>query len=401
MLKAIFSSLLMTFLVSVAACKDMAAQKVTTHPTAELLPSQLTDAGETARIRAFDVGPGGSSLAVLYALWGGSPSHDGAELWVAVWDISSGKFRLTWKRRIGAENPSGATEIRDPKDLIFTADRSQLLVLAQGRVWRLDVKNGGGSVVISHPDNALGQAIQLRLVGDATIAVTYEQESSRGFLTELVDISSGKNIVRWTTAAVPQSFSADGKLAISVARGLGEVNVQVIDTSSGAVLRTLPVTIISTKRHSDESVSAIGRFLDNGQVVVAPSHVIDRQPQKPAYGLLVIDASDGRIVREIAPRYYRPAGDMIVSQNRNEFVVYSVYAREQDFRRESLHPKDLRINLFAFRKDSITPEVEIPNVYVSLVGGKGEPMRLSSDGSALAVSESPSGSIKLFKINAP
>ncbi|MGB8112287.1 MAG: hypothetical protein WCF22_00860 [Candidatus Sulfotelmatobacter sp.] len=401
MLKAIFSSLLVSCVITVAAYRDAAAQEVTARPVAELLPAQLADVGQTARIRAFDVGPDGNSLAVLYVLWGSSPSRGGAELWVAVWDISSGKFRLTWKDRIAAENLSGAAGIKDAKEVIFTADKSQLLVLALSRVWRLDAKNGGASVLVAGPKNALGQVIQMRLVTDATIAVTYEQDANRSFLTELIDISSRKKIISWTTSAVPQSFSADGKLAITVTRGFGEVNLQVVDTSSGATLRTVPVTVVSTKHRSHESVSALARFLDKNHVVVAPSHVIDRQGKPPAYGLLVIDASDGRLVREITPKYYRPGGDIVVSRNRGEFVVYSLYARERDFRWESLHPKDLKINLFVFRKDSGTPDAEIPNVYVALEGGKGEPLRLSSDGSVLAVSESPSGSIKIFQIKAP
>jgi hypothetical protein len=398
MMRQTISLLLVSWMIVVGLSRCADAQEKMPRLIGEILPSLLADPGQIAQIKAFDIATDGT-VGVLYASWGSSPHPTATELWVAVWNTASDK--LVWKQKLGTDTTSGAARIHDVKDLIFTAEHKHLLALTVKSVWRIEAKDGGTPVLIAPPADVSEAPVRISALIGTTAAVTYSQDEGSSFYTQLIDASSEKKINGWRTSAIPQSFSPDGKLAVIVTPGYGAVDVQVVDTSSGKTLRTLPVVVSYGKGHSRESVSAVARFLDNSQVVVAPSHVIDRQPQKPAYGLLVIDASDGRIVREIAPRYYRPAGDMIVSQNRNEFVVYSVYAREQDFRRESLHPKDLRINLFAFRKDSITPEVEIPNVYVSLAGGKGEPMRLSSDGSVLAVSESRSGSIKVFQINAP
>jgi hypothetical protein len=400
MLRQTFSSLLVIGMISIGAGKHVAAAEGTgPRVVGEILPSVLADHGQTAQVRAFDIAPDGSAVAVLYASWGSSPHPVGAELWVAVWNISSDK--LVWKHKLGADTTSGAARIHDVKDLIFTADQKYLLALAVKSAWCLDAKNGGTSVSIAPPADFAGTPIQISAMTGATAAITYSQDERSSFYTQLIDASSQRKITGWTTSAIPQSFSADGKLAVTVVPTDGAVDLQVIDTSSGRTLRTLRVAVNSGKGHSRESISAVARFFDDDHVVVAPSHRIDHSGKPPAYGLELIDVSNGQLVREISPQYFRPTGELVVSSDRNRFAVVSVYARERDVLVDSPRPKDLRVNLFVFSKGNSTPETAIPNVYTGLAGGGGEPLRLSSDGSVLAVSESPSGSIKVFQISAP
>jgi hypothetical protein len=397
MLRKTFSLLTVSLMISVGADRCVpASQETVPHVIKEIVPSALVDGGNTAQIRAFDAAPDGSAVAVLYASWGSSPHPIGVELWIALWDISSGKF--AWKQRIATDTLTGAAQVHEVKDVIFTADQTHLLALGVNTVWSIDAKNGGALTSIGPPDHVLGAPVQLWALSGTTVAITYAQNDSDSFYTQLIDVSSGKKINGWSMSAIPQSFSADGKLAIIVAPGYGAVDLQVINTSNGAKLRTIPITISSAKRHSHESVSAIARFLDNTQVVVAPNHMIDHQGKPATYGLELIDVSDGRLVREISPRYFRPTGELVVSWDGGKFAVESVYARERDFLVDSPRPKDLRVNLFIFSKDGTTPESAIPNVYIGLPGGKGEPLRLSSHGSILAVSERLSGTIKVFQL---
>jgi hypothetical protein len=397
MLRGTFSLLAVGYVISMGPSRYVAAsQETVPHVVTEIPPSALADGGKTAQVRAFDIAPDGSVVGVLYASWGSSPHPIGAELWMAVWDISSEKF--AWKQRIATDTLTGAAQVHDVKDVIFTADQTHLLALGVNTVWSIDAKNGGACTSIGPPDHVLGAPVQMWALSGTTVAITYAQNDSDSFYTQLIDVSSGKKINGWSMSATPQSFSADGKLAITVAPGYGAVDLQVIDTSNGAKLRTIPVTISSAKRHSHESVSAIARFLDNTQVVVAPNHMIDHHGKPATYGLQLIDVSDGRLVREISPQYFRPTGELVVSWDRGKFAVESVYARERDFLVDSPRPKDLRVNLFIFSRDGTTPESAIPNVYIGLPGGKGEPLRLSSDGSILAVSERLSGTIKVFQL---
>ena len=400
MLRQAFSSLLVIGMIGMGAGKSVAAAEGTgPRVVREILPSAFADPDQTAQVRAFDIAPDGSAVAVLYASWGSSPRPAGAELWVAVWNISSNK--LVWKQKLGTDTTSGAARIHDVKELIFTGDQSHVLALAIKSVWCLDAKNGGTPISIPSPDRSSGVPVQIWALSGTTVAVTYSQNDATSFLTELVDVSSRKKVNEWKTPAIPQSFSADGKLAITVTPGRGTADLQVVDTSSGATLRTLPVPVSSEKGHSPESVSAVARFLDNTMVVIAPNHKIDHSRKPAAYGLELIDVSNGELVREIRPQYFRPTGELVVSEDRKKFAIESVYARESDVLMDSPHPRDLKVNLFVFSRDSTTPETAIPNVYAGLAGGKGEPLRLSSNGSVLAVSESPSGSIKIFQINAP
>lgn len=366
----------------------------------EILPSMLAEGGKTAQFKAFDVTADGSAVAVLYASWGGSPHAAGAELWVAVWDITSNK--LNWKQRIATDTLSGAARIHDVKDLIYTADRRHLLALALKTVWSIDPKSGMVVASIKAPDGVSGAPTLMQPVGGATVAITYAENEGRRFYTELIDVSSGKGIIGYPASALPQSFSPDGSLAIGIAPGQynagGVTELQAINLAAPAGPKGISTNFSFKKRHSDEFGSVVARFIDNKEILVIPDNMIDHTGNHSGYTLEVIDVSNGRLVREITPPHFAPTGDLVVSSDRSHFAVDSVFASPEDFRRESLHPKDLRLNLFIFATGGSTPEAAIPNLYIGLPGGKGEPLRLSSDGSVLAVSESPSGAIKVFEV---
>jgi hypothetical protein len=398
MLRKTFAALALSCMISVGSQKQFAiAQEGGPRIVGEVLTSALADRGQATQLRAFDVAPDGNAVAVLYATWTASQPSTGAELWVALWDISSNM--LAWKQRIGTDTSSGAERVRNANDLIFTADESRLVALAVKRVWCLDAKKGGEPVSISPPDHVSGVPAQVRALRGTTVAITYGQSEGESFDTQLIDVSSKDKMSGWTSSAAPQSFSADGKLAIAVIPGYGAADLVVIDSTTGAKLRTVPVA--SVKRHPHDGVFAVAKFLDGTYVVVSSNHRIDRSEKHAAYSLEFIDASNGQLIREITPEYFRPGGQIVVAPNRNRFAVESVYARERDLLWDSPRPRDLRVNLFVFSRNGTTPEATIPNVYASLPGGKGEPLRLSSDGSVLAVSESPSGSIKIFQIKVP
>jgi hypothetical protein len=395
--REICSLLLFTCMIGVIADKCAAAQETTPRVIRQVLPSALADQGQTAQIRAFDVAPDGSSIAMLYAGWESSPQPKAAELRVAVLDISSNK--LIWKQKIATDTSSGAARIQDAKDLIFTADQSHLVALGLKTVWSIDAKNGGELVSIGPPEHASEVPVQIRALSGTTVAITYALSDSDSFYTRLIDASSGKKISGLATSAIPESFSADGKLAIAVIPGHGAADLKVIDMATGANLRT--VAVASEKRHPHDGVFAVAKFLDDSHVIVSSNHKIDHPKKHGAYALEYIDVSSGQPIREITPESFRPDGDIVVAADRNRFAVESVYARERDLLWDSPHPRDLRVNLLVFSKDGAVPEKVIPNVYAGLSGGKGTPLRLSSDGSVLAVSESPSGSIKVIQINDP
>jgi outer membrane protein assembly factor BamB len=373
-----------------------AAQETEPRILTEIIPSTLVDEGNTAQVRAFDIAPDGSTVAVLYASWKSSSHGMGEELWVATWSVFSSK--LLWKQKIGTDSLAGAAYVRDVKDLVFTADQSRLLALGTGNVWSIDAKSGVVLESIRPPSPALGAPAQLLALHGATVAITYQEDRSSGFYTSLIDASSSRNIKGWHTSSIPQSFSADGKLAIAVIPGHGAADLEVIDAATGANLRT--VAVASEKRHPDDGVFAVAKFLDDTHVVVSSNHRIDRPRKHAAYSLEFIDASNGQLIREITPEYFRRDGDIVVAADRNRFAVESVYARERDLLWDSPRPRDLRVNLLVFSRDGTVPEKVISNMYAWLPGGKGKPLRLSSDGSVLGVSESPSGSIKVFQVAA-
>src|SRR5580658_733593 len=130
-----------------------AAQETEPRILTEIIPSTLVDEGNTAQVRAFDIAPDGSTVAVLYASWKSSSHGMGEELWVATWSVFSSK--LLWKQKIGTDSLAGAAYVRDVKDLVFTADQSRLLALGTGNVWSIDAKSGVVLESIRPPSPAL------------------------------------------------------------------------------------------------------------------------------------------------------------------------------------------------------------------------------------------------------
>jgi hypothetical protein len=111
----------------------------------------------------------------------------------------------------------------------------------------------------------------------------------------------------------------------------------------------------------------------------------DHTGNHSGYSLEVIDIAQNRIVGEIKPQYFVPAGEFAISADRTHFAAYSVYATPREYQTESPNPRTVRHELFIFNKDDSAPEVIIPELRAGLPAGASEAVRLSSNGSFLAV----------------
>jgi hypothetical protein len=399
MLRRFFLSLIMGTIMAWASLCSATTSETAPRIIAEIPPKALMDSKKTVQIRAFDVAPDGSGVAVLYASWGDPHLAGGSELWVALWSFSSNK--LAWKQKIATDTTSGLARIQDVKSLIFTADQSHLLALALGQIWSIDLGNGERSESISSSRPNLGNPKAMHALNGTTVAVTYAETGGNTFYIDVMNIASGKDIAGCSVSAVPQSFSPDGKLAITTAPGQynsgGVAELQVINVATGATLKVLSTNFAFKNRHPDEYGSVVARFLDDREILVVPDNMIDHTGNHSGYSLEVIDILKGQVVHEITPSKFAPTGVLALSRDGNRFAVDSVYANPKEFHLESLHPKDLHVNVFIFSKGVGSPQSAVSNVYIGLAGGRGEPLRLSSDGSVLAISESPSGVIKVFQ----
>jgi len=168
------------------------------------------------------------------------------------------------------------------------------------------------------------------------VAVTYGMVEKDGFYTQIIDLSSGKGPACWPIASVPQSLSPDGRRLVAVALGErnrgGVVGLQVVDTATGAKLKSVTVGFGFKKRYANETGGVFAQFLDNDRLIVSPDHVTDYTGNHSGYRLEVIDIAQNRIVGEI----------------KRHFAAYSVYATPREYQTESPNPKTVRHELFIF-----------------------------------------------------
>jgi hypothetical protein len=371
---------------------------------AELSTPSLVDENHQALLDAFDIAPDGSILAVLYEAWKKPPAPNEIMLWLATWNVRS----HTLVRRIGiapvAISPdalSATAYLGDTRKLAFSPDQSHLIVCALGTIWNLALRPEAELAPVEPPDPKLRKPVAIQAFSNATVALTYRTGQENLYYTALFDASSGANLRGFTSSAIPQSFSPDGKLAVALAPGEsnsgGVAGLQVIDVGTGAKLRSVSVGFGFKKRYRNEGGEVLPRFLDNARIVVAPDNTIDHTGNHSGYSLEIIDVSRAQVVGEFTPRHFVPSGGLAISADRNRFVASSNYLTPWEYRSEvPLLPGHPKQEIFVFAKDNPKPEAVIGGLSPSLPRQTNEAIHLSSDGSVIAVALYDS--IKVFEI---
>jgi hypothetical protein len=410
--RIIYSFLAGTFGLGFVSLHATTQPKLTARLIGEVAPSTLPESGNDSRIKAFDVAPDGSLLAVLY--W---PSYwrTSLALSVAIWDIRS--KAVIRHAQIGVRGVLVPPVLIDDQ-VIFTSDEKYLVVLGLGKVWILDANTCAVVRSIDSPGPELGPPVHILKAGGSTLAVIYrykqehyfyKQQYNRTFYVALFEIPGAKMMAGWQSSAFPQSFSPDGKLAVGpdTEYNKGEVrNLLVMDAETGAKVKSIPVGFgFNTKgQRADqrEPGSFTARFLDNEQIVVTPDNMVDHTGHHSGYSLEVINANEGRVVREITPKNFGPTGELTVSPDLSHFAVYSHYVSAWAKLSDGLWPDFHKPELLVFGTDDTRPELVIPDLkgggVVAYLTNMVLP-KLSNDASVVAVAQF--GAIKVFKVQAP
>ena len=377
-----------------AAAVAVADAEVAAKQIAAVNPSEFVDAGEKSNLHAFDISSDGRLLAILYYTWKKSPPYSSSGFWLALWDISSHKLSrsIAVLRDIGA-----AHDYKAGNHVVFTTDQSHVVVLSQNKVFVVDVTTG--AVMPWIPANPDWVPAQVQAVSGTTVAVSYDQKRHGGYYTEFLDASSLKVKGGWPLATIPQSFSPDGKLAVALAvrewnQG-GVAGLQLVDTATGAKLKSIAVGFGFEHRSPDEGGAVIARFLDDNRIIVTSDDMIDHTGNHSGYSLEIISTSQNRIIQEIKPPHFVPTGNLVVSHDHSHFAVFSLYASPRAFHFESTNPWDYKEEIFVFARDGSTPEAVIKHANVGL--SYTEEMRVSSDGSVVAFAAA-SESVKVYQI---
>ena len=371
--------------------------KLTARLTAEVAPSAMPQGTKDSRITAFDVAPDGSQLGLLYVTW---PSRTSFALSAAIWDIRS--KAVVGYGQIGLQTARARPGPLVDDQVIFTADQKYLLALGLGKVWILDAKTCAVVRSVDPPRSALGPAVRILTAGPSALAVTYKQGYNQ-FYIALFEIPTARVIAGWQSSTFPQSFSPDGKLAVGPdadrSNQGGVKNLLVIDASTGAGIKSIPVSFGFKKWESDaEKGSFAARFLDNDEVVVTPDNMTDHTGHHSGNSMEVINITASRVVREITPKNFGPTGELAVSPDLSHFAVYSHNVSAFAELSDGLWPDFHKPELMLFTTNGTKPELVIPDLKSDGAVAHLRNMvltSLSSDGSVIAVAQL--GSVKVFQ----
>ncbi len=366
------------------------------HEIATVSLSPLVEEGRKSQLGAFDISPDGSLLAMLYLTWNAPPALPRSERWLTIWAIDSRKPQRSI-RLVSADAYQDITEER--RRLVFTADGRHIAAIAQNKLFIIETETG--TLRSYTPANSHGLPVELQSANNAVVAVSYKQRSRDGYYTELLDSSSFQAVAGWSLPTFPQSFSPDGKLASALAvkewnQG-GVSGLWIVDAATGSKLRSIAVGFGFKNRQPYEGGTVISRFLDNELLLATPDHMIDNTGHHSGYNLEIINTTQNKITEEIAPPHFVPAGDLVVSQDRSRFAVFSISASAQAFHSESSNAKDFKHEVFIYsRNGGWKLEGIIEDAYYGLPGtASAEAMRLSANGFRIALG---GDSIRVFQI---
>ena len=292
----------------------------------EISGTNLSGQSLQTDIRAFTVSPDGLLLAALYE----SRSSSGCGVWLALYNLH--KDSVDRRVEIAGQCASAAYLAGGIHQAVsFTSDQKFIIVQNTRSVSVLDAVSF--RTLYSAVSHAPGFQIPVHAessIAASRLLLTYSDGNtfSTAFHNEVLDLSSGRQIAEWKSSGIPQSISPDAKLVIAPdlttynAGGVSEL--QMIDLTTGAVLKKLTLNYGFHHRRRNETGSVTARFLDNAQIVISPDNMLDHNGRHSGYSLDIINLDTKQTVHKITPENFGPTGELVVSPDRTYFATVSV-----------------------------------------------------------------------------
>jgi hypothetical protein len=282
----------------------------------------------------------------------------------------------------------------DERKSIFVTDVKILELFKFEKVWRLNAGDGSSPIQL---DASELTPVNIFEVTAAKVCLTLRRPDRLSFQEKIIDISTGHELLSWESDTEPESFSSDGRFAALVTLRVDDVEIHVVDASNGVVSRTLELSSTHKPKSSNHISSVMVRFLADHRLLVIPNAPLLERPNLAGFGIQIFDASSGDLITQFFPEYFRPSGYVAVSGDGNTFVIDSVYASEKSFALDSANAKDVKPSIFIFSGLSEHLQMTIPDMYVRLPFGRGQPLRLSENGSVLGLADSSKASVRIYR----
>jgi hypothetical protein len=293
---------------------------------------------EGESVQAFDLSPDGKQLAVLSQ----SESAHNSWLRIVIEDIGTGKGLMNLKIDTGTRPDLQQLPPWYIPHVEFSADQRFLVVQDWVNARIVNLSNfqvertfTSASKQLNVPFSILGASKNdlFLLTYGTDLPPSWRNKGFNDLVNphvhnELVDISTGQRQSSWESMDIPQSLSADGKLAaLSEWEGSTPlVEIEIVDAQTGQKLKTLNSGFKFKKPWAPGIAGRVrAKLLNDDEILLGPDEHIDSTGHHSGDALKIVRVSDGQLVREVRPEHFGPTGEIGVSASRQCFALVNWY----------------------------------------------------------------------------
>jgi hypothetical protein len=157
----------------------------------------------------------------------------------------------------------------------------------------------------------------------ATVVLFYP--SGRGVLTKY-DASSGRQLLRWDAPEMLQSIavSPNGHQVLGTVKNPGSADDLVLmDSDTGRVLQKFTSGFLMGRVLGAELTA---KYLNGSEFVVAGDGSTDEKRQYLFKSLKILDASDGKVIRELTFKRFGPSAEIWVSSKNDRIAMLNLWS---------------------------------------------------------------------------
>lgn len=365
------------------------------EPTARIDHSSMSGLIDNPFIQSFDLSPDGKVVSVLVT----AGSQIGA-LSLITEDLASKRVilsrELEGKTNVVVNFPPQVLFSRDQRYLIVE-DSTKIEVFDSGTLKPLRTIVGPPGPPSLVPIYVLGASnSDVFVCAFAPLPQPNYSFHRTPVQLEVVDISSGRQLGKWTSEDVPQSVSPNGDLiAVSssqVQRGVLPLNVFDVHGKKVAEL-TGGFSFRANVDQSKPLGRVKGQFVGNQEILLTPDENIDRTGHHSGDNLqlLNINGNQVEVLQTIRPQDYGPEGAIVSSGDHTTVFVASEYLSARNLRHERALPATTpEFLIYGRNAKGMYLEATLPAHQLGKMASGWEAiwrLKASSDGAVIAVAQ--------------